>query len=275
MVEDEADKKKKEATPQKEKTVAPLKNVKKEEVKVTETNKESEQQNPIKVEADVETVEDHIHEENSKTTINANTEVPNNVEIPTNEPTPEIPMAKPQVDKRQYDILMQAILDSNLDGFDYLEFKNSLQALDNIPMDEQTKYRSAFATASTMGLTLEKLFSTADYYKKVLEREKEKFRDALQAKVSEGIAYKEQEKGRLAQEIENKTAKIAQLNKQIDQLNAEIEEHKAQLNNKQSELDTLEDKITQTRDNFLATYDYIHDQFDSDLAKIQQYLAPK
>jgi len=67
--------------------------------------------------------------------------------------------------------LLQAIEKNNLEGFDYLEYKKSLKALEKMPMDEATKYRSAFATASTMGVTLDKLIQTTNFYIGVLDKE--------------------------------------------------------------------------------------------------------
>src|SRR5690242_18768533 len=71
-------------------------------------------------------------------------------------------------DQRIMSALLKALEENNMDGFDFLEFKNSLKALSQMPLDEATKFRSAFATASTMGVTVAKLLDSVDYYKKVL-----------------------------------------------------------------------------------------------------------
>ena len=92
------------------------------------------------------------------------------LETPTATPAP-----KPQLDKRYFERLMQSIQDNNMDGFDYLEFKSALKSLDSLPLDEATKFKSAYATSTTMGLTYETLLSSVDYYKKIMEREKDKF----------------------------------------------------------------------------------------------------
>ena len=76
-------------------------------------------------------------------------------------------------------ILLQAMEANNLDGFDYLEYKQSLHNLAKMPMDEQTRYQSAFAAASTMGATPAKLVKTAHFYLDVLKKEEAKFAQAL------------------------------------------------------------------------------------------------
>ena len=49
-------------------------------------------------------------------------------------------------------------------GFDYLEYRRSLKSLETFPMDEATKFRSSYATASTMGVTVEKLLESIEFY---------------------------------------------------------------------------------------------------------------
>ena len=52
-----------------------------------------------------------------------------------------------KVSSKFMEILFKAMEDNNLDGFDYLEFKQSLKSLEKMPMDEQTRFKSAFAMA--------------------------------------------------------------------------------------------------------------------------------
>jgi adenine-specific DNA methylase len=76
------------------------------------------------------------------------------------------------MDEKSLDFLTKALQKGNLPGFDYLEFKQSLEALHAMNMDESLAFQSAFATASTMGLTKEKLLKSVSHYQKVLEQEK-------------------------------------------------------------------------------------------------------
>ncbi len=78
-------------------------------------------------------------------------------------------------DDKIIDTLLAAIEKNNLGGFDYLEFRQSLKGLEKIVVDEATRYKSAFATASTMGVTMDRLVETADYYAKILDKERDHF----------------------------------------------------------------------------------------------------
>ena len=69
------------------------------------------------------------------------------------------------LDSKSVDFLTKALAKNNLDGFDYLEFIQSLKALADLGMDEGTSIKSAFATASTVGLTKAKLVQTGKHYK--------------------------------------------------------------------------------------------------------------
>ena len=69
-----------------------------------------------------------------------------------NASTPTVPVygmkASPgKVSTKFMEILFKAMEDNNLDGFDYLEFKQSLKSLEKMPMDETTRFKSAFDMA--------------------------------------------------------------------------------------------------------------------------------
>ncbi|MEM1214943.1 MAG: hypothetical protein AAGJ82_04620, partial [Bacteroidota bacterium] len=73
------------------------------------------------------------------------------------------------------DILLSAMDKADLEGFDYLEYKKSLQSLTKMNMDEATAFKSAFAMAQTMGATPTKLVQSAQHYLNILQKEEEKF----------------------------------------------------------------------------------------------------
>ena len=98
-----------------------------------------------------------------------------------------------QVSKKFTDVLLNAMQGANLDGFDYLEYKQSLNSLKKMSMDEATQYQSAYAMAQTMGATPEHLVKTAQHYINVLQTEEKKFEEALVAQKSKQIGSKEQE----------------------------------------------------------------------------------
>ena len=173
---------------------------------------------------------------------------------------------KGQFDQRNYEFLMSAIEKNNLEGFDFLEFKSTLKALDHLPMDEATKYQSAFATASTLGLTKDKLLSSADYYKDVLHKEKEHFLQEFQQQVEQRIHAQDSKIQQLNQAIINKS-------EQIKKLQEEIKEHQAQLAKVQSKVNEVSFKIEKTKNNFMATYEYLIGKFNEDVQKLKEFLG--
>ena len=58
-----------------------------------------------------------------------------------------------KADPKFINILLKSIEKNNLGGFDYIEYLSSLQKLDNMAMDEATKYKSTFVMAKTMSVT--------------------------------------------------------------------------------------------------------------------------
>ena len=68
---------------------------------------------------------------------------------------------------------------ANIEGFDYLEYKQSLKSLAKMPMDERTRFQSAYAMAQTMGASVGHLIKTAQHYIDILAAEEKKFETAL------------------------------------------------------------------------------------------------
>ncbi len=186
--------------------------------------------------------------------------------IPQQEPVHVEEESEGEIDERIHNLLINAIESNNLDGFDYLEFKNSLKALESLPLDEATRFRSAFATAQTMGLTLDKLLKSADYYKGILDSEKEKFKKQLEKKVNESIYSRDKDKQALELAIQQKQAKIKALQEEINQ-------HQTELSKLQGQVDQAMEKVGTAKNNFVFTYTYIMGKLDEDIANIKRYLV--
>lgn len=169
------------------------------------------------------------------------------------------------LDQKSLDFLTQALVKNNLPGFDYLEFKQSLNALSNLNMDESTAYKSAFATASTVGLTKEKLLKTAEHYRGVIMQEKQAFDQALKKQVQ--------------QKVESKKAEVEKLKKQILDFQAQIAKLQEEIAKNQSVIDKADesiqqsmDKIQQTEEQFELTFQAILNQINCDIEDIKQYI---
>lgn len=119
------------------------------------------------------------------------------------------------LDDRSLEFLIAAIERNNLPGFDYYEFKRAVASLRQMKLDEATAYKSAFATAATLGITKEKLLETASYYRNVLQKEKEQFDRAADNQFATRIIAKQEEVKRLRDQIERHKTEIARLQDEI------------------------------------------------------------
>ncbi len=194
--------------------------------------------------------------------------------VQTDTPTPvdntpvdldSIDVSNAKTDSKFVDVLMKAIEANNLDGFDYLEYKQSLQSLSKMDMDESTQYQSAFAMAKTMGATPTKLVSSANHYLKVLNKERSKFNQALQNQKQKQITGKENEIKQLEQGIKDKKAQIEKLQKQIEASQKKLENIKGNINKSAA-------KVESTNEQFLVAYKLVASQIESDIKNMQQYL---
>lgn len=169
------------------------------------------------------------------------------------------------VDQKSLDFLTRALDRSNLAGFDYLEFKQSLNSLKQMNMDDETAIKSAYATASTVGLTKDKLVQTARHYQQVIDKEKSQFDEALQNQVKEKIAGKKGEVDRLKNLIEEN-------NKRVAQIQAEIKKAQSTIDNADQDIKEAQDKIDATKTNFETTYQSILGVIAEDIDKFNKYL---
>ena len=174
-------------------------------------------------------------------------------------------IGKGQVKNKFLEVLFGAMERANQEGFDYLEYKQALKNLAKMPMDEPTRYQSAYAMAKTMGATPENLVSTANHYLKVLKDEEGKFEQALNSQKQQQIGHRMEQMKEL-QSVANEKAKM------IEQLKKEIQD----LEKKQADLrKTVENatvKVENTKNDFIASYQSLVAQISQDVEKMKQYL---
>ncbi len=170
-----------------------------------------------------------------------------------------------KADPKFIDILLKSIEKNNLEGFDYLEYKSSLQGLDSMAMDEATRYKSAFVMAKTMGVTPQKLLNSAKHYVGVLNQEEKKFIDALKNQRQKQVVGKEDELKRLQKEVEAKKAKIKQLEKEIAKDEASYKSIKDGINKSAA-------KVEKTNDRFMHAYKVVLGQIMTDVENMKKYL---
>lgn len=169
------------------------------------------------------------------------------------------------LDERSMDSLLQSLEKENLPGFDYLEFKQALSRLQEMGMEESVAYKSAFATASTMGLTKEKLLKTAAHYKQVLAREKSSFDNALKKQMKDRVDGK-------LREVEMLKKRVEEYRKKIKQLEQQIEKSEKTIAQADGEVQAAKDSIVGVKERFETTLQAILNQIDKDVDDITNYL---
>ncbi len=169
------------------------------------------------------------------------------------------------LDPKSVASLAKALEKNNLPGFDYIEFKQSLAALASMDMDEGMAYRSAFATAATVGLTKEKLLQTAQHYQNVLTKEKQSFDAAVKKQIETKLGSKYKEVEKLKKQIEDWKKQIAKLEDQIAKSQATID-------NADADLSGAKEKIEATKTSFEHTFQSIVNMIKKDTDNINTYL---
>jgi len=174
------------------------------------------------------------------------------------------PQAEEANDKL-YRTLLKAIGDSHIKEFDYLKFKQSVTNMLEMQMDEGTSIKSAFATASTMGLTKDKLLKTAFHYQTALTKEKEKFAVALKNRIAKDIDGRRLDAKKFSKEIKSHEEKIAKLQK-------EIELYQKKVDSVEADVQKATEKINATRESFKVTFDSLYEQLEKDVNNIEEHI---
>ncbi len=171
-----------------------------------------------------------------------------------------------EVSEKFTEILLKAIEANNQQGFDYIEYKRSLQNLSKMEMDEGTSYKSAYAAAQTMGVTPASLVESANGYLSVLQKEEGKFEAALGKQKGKQVDGGLERIGELETAIREKETKINELTQQI-------EADKVELSRMKEEVEQAGRKVQKTKDDFIASYNSLVSQIHSDIDKIKKYLS--
>lgn len=176
--------------------------------------------------------------------------------------------AAARLDKRMVGHLVRAIKENDIKGFDYLEFKHSLNKLMAMGMGEETAIQSAFVTASTMGLTQEKLTKSAEHYNAVLKEEKGKFAEALKEQVHNRVEKRKKQ-------VDELHAKIGEIEKKVEALIKNKAEIEQLIGKAQKEIDSSEEKIKSTQEKFLEAYAAFDDEIKTDIKTYKETLKSK
>jgi chromosome segregation ATPase len=170
-----------------------------------------------------------------------------------------------ELSKKFIDALLKAMKSKAIKEFDYLKFKHSVKSLSELNLDESTAFKSAFTTASTLGLTKEKLVRTANHYGNVLDKEKLQFAEAMKNQLNEKVSKKLEEAERLKQKTEEYKLKI-------EKMKADMAAYQKKIQNVDTEIEKAKVKIEATRKNFMDAYELFKQTIEKDINLIDEYL---
>jgi lysyl-tRNA synthetase class I len=170
-----------------------------------------------------------------------------------------------QVNDKFFEVLAKAMEANNQDGFDYFEFKQALANLRNVPMDDATRFKSAFAMSQAMGVTADKLVNSAAFYLDILKTEQTKF-------VQAAANQRQSQVGDKQAQSDNLEAIMRQKAEQIKQLTAEIEQHRKEVETIKTDISQAVVKVEQTSRDFEATYQLLVGQIQADVNSMKSYL---
>lgn len=190
--------------------------------------------------------------------------------INTPPPPPPPPFVSPRnnsgsVNEKFTEMLLGAMNTANMEGFDYIEYKQAIQNLVNLPMDEATRFKSAFAMAQTLGASKEKILQSGQYYLDILKQEQQKFSAAAARQREQQVGSKEVEHKEMGNTIQQKAEQIKLLTAEIEQLRQKQEA----LNN---EITEAASKVDATSADFEVSYQHIVGKIQHDLQQINQLI---
>jgi hypothetical protein len=163
------------------------------------------------------------------------------------------------VDNKFVDMLEGVIKQNNIPGQDYFEFKEAVENMKSLPMDEKTKFQTVHSVLSLQGCKKEILLSSIDNYIGVINKEKASFDAEMKAAYAQKVQSKLNEVDKAKKELESFSKKLAELNSTIQTLSQEAQQEEMQ--------------IRATESNFKASADVIISEMVSDKDKINNYIA--
>lgn len=178
--------------------------------------------------------------------------------------TPKGPVTG-EVNDRFVKVLMGAMEAANLPGFDYLEYKKSLQNLKKMNFTDDVRYQTAYTAAQSMGVTPAQLVDSAQHYLNTLVKEQSKFAQALEGQRGQQVSNKQEQLKQFEVSITRQEAKIKELQE-------EIKKTKAQQQKLQKEISSSNSKLAQTQADFEATYKVLTGGIEQDVQKMKEYL---
>lgn len=147
--------------------------------------------------------------------------------------------------------------------FDYLKFREAINGLIELKIDETTAILSTLTTAKTMGVSKGDIVDSATQLKEIINSEKLKFETALNLQLEQRV---ENLKLKMDQNLEN----IAKIEHEIIELKNKIEFLTTENSNLTDQISEGSDFIKSKEDLFIKTTDKLKELIENDILKLSQ-----
>lgn len=170
------------------------------------------------------------------------------------------PVAAPtksiMVDEDMVGKIWDKIIESNRPGPDYLELKNNVEALEDLPISNEQKLLSAFKVLkkSYPNFTKDDIVKAIDFYISIVNGEKENGMKQLSEMKSVGVDKVE--------------AEIEQMNMQAEELKKKYDELQRSITDKNLELTKAKNEIENMRNVFTGSVNAVMDVLEGDKKNI-------
>jgi chromosome segregation ATPase len=151
-----------------------------------------------------------------------------------------------QTDSKSLSFICQALVRHNQKGFDYLELKLALHAMQGMDMTGEMALRSVLATASAMGVDSDSIHQSLDRYIKLLEQERVDFDKALTDAMARKVESRKEEIKQLEHHLSRLEAEMQRIEQGMQLAREKIVQHQSALVEAQSELADAEALFTST-----------------------------
>jgi len=170
-----------------------------------------------------------------------------------------------EADQNIYTQLAKVLVDNNLEGYDYFEFRSAVENMKAIIPGEAERFRAAYAAVASM-VTPDKLAASIEFYLGKLVEKKTEFDQSVKAMVVQKVESKECQAKNLDSQISDTTKQITDLTTHITQLQGERTKALNEAMIEKSRIESVQSKFT-------VTYQKLISEITGDQTKIKTYLT--
>ena len=161
-------------------------------------------------------------------------------------------------DEKFVEMLWAVISQNNIPGQDYIEFKQAVDSMASLPIDEKSKFLTTFSIFQSQGCKKETLISSIDKYVNMIKGEQASFMSEFEAQRNIKVT--------------SKLAQVEEAKRKVEQLTKEISDANAFVLTASQEAQQEEMQLNITAANFNTSVDRVLAAFESDKNKINTYI---